>query len=93
MPGELIPIVLFIVMGAVGISFSPIGRAMARRAGGAKDDPDIEELKAEIAELRERLADAEARLGGELDELHNRVDFAERVIAQQQAKGALPGER
>ncbi len=91
MPGELIPIVLFIMMGAVGISFSPIGRALARRAGGAKDDPDVEELKAEIAELRERLSDAEARLGGELDELHNRMDFAERVVAQQKPREALPG--
>ncbi len=93
MPGELIPIILFQVLGLVALAFSPVGKAIARRiSGGRVEESEAAELRAEIADLREQLADVEARLGGDLDEVHNRLDFAERVVAQQ-GKGALPGDR
>lgn len=93
MPREMIPIVLFIVMGFVGMSFSPLGRAFARRIGGStKDDSgaEIDELRAEVSELRAELDDVRARLG-DVDELQGRVDFAERMLAQLKGRGALPG--
>ncbi len=93
MPGEMIPIFLFGIMGLVGIAYSPVGRAFGRLIGGDKADPEVGELKAEIAELREQVTDLESRLHGELDEVQNRLDFAERVIAQAKAKDALPGGR
>jgi hypothetical protein len=80
-------------MGAVGVSFSPIGRAFARRLGGGHSESEVADLRAEIADLRQRLAETEARLGGDVDELHNRVDFAERLLAQQKAQHGLPGAR
>jgi hypothetical protein len=57
---------------AVCLAFSPIGRALAdrirRRQAIAAPDPAMEE------ELR--------RLRGDLIELQERVDFAERLLAQ-----------
>lgn len=92
MPRELIPIALFNILGLVAIAFSPIGKAIARRIGGKETESgDLEDVRAELTELRERLADTEARLGGEMDEVHNRLDFAERVIGQQKPGHALPG--
>jgi len=90
--GELIPIVFFAMSGLVALSFSPLGRALARRIGSGRDDGESQDLRAEVAELRERLLDAERRMHGELDELHNRQDFTERLLAQQKRE-ALPDGR
>jgi len=89
-PGEMIPIVLFMMMGLVGVSFSPLGRALARRVGGADqgEASEVEALRGEVAELRRELDDMYARLD-QLQELENRVDFAERVLAQAKERGAL----
>jgi hypothetical protein len=59
-------------------------------AGGAKREvealrDEVDELRAEVAELRSR--------SGELDDVHNRLDFAERMLAQVREKNALPGPR
>jgi len=85
----MIPIVLFLVMGAVGVSFSPLGRALARRAGGADpgDAREVDALRTEVAELREELREVR----GELAEASERLDFAERMLAQVRQKNALPG--
>ena len=74
----------------VGMTFTPVGRALARRLGGGAPDAELERevhaLREEVAELRE-----ESRaMRQELVEAHERLDFAERVIAQSRAKGALP---
>jgi hypothetical protein len=63
------------------ISFSPLGRAIGDRirngpAGGAGPDPVLTE---EVERLRQEVA-----------ELHERVDFAERLLAQQRGSEALP---
>jgi uncharacterized coiled-coil DUF342 family protein len=79
-------------MGVVGVTFSPVGRAMARRIGGGRIDDEsaaeLEELRAEIAELRRELDSANARLR-ELDEITSRLEFAERLLAQARERGAL----
>jgi hypothetical protein len=46
---------------------------------------EMDQLRAEVAELRSRTA--------ELDDVQNRLDFAERMLAQVREKNALPGPR
>ena len=85
---ELVPIVVFSVLGLVGMSFSPMARALARRisgeAGPPRDAAEVDALAGDVAELRR-----------ELDEVHNRLDFAERLLAQVKERGLLnvPKER
>lgn len=83
----------FLVAGSVGFSFTPIGRAIARRLGGAGPDGEAQRevaaLREEVDQLRGELAEMQGRVA-ELDDLHNRVDFAERMLAQARAKGILP---
>jgi hypothetical protein len=89
MPGELIPISLFIMGGLVGIAFSPIGRAISRRLGG-EDPVEVKALQEEIELLRQDVAEMRADVLHQLEDTHSRLDFAERVIAQSRAKDALP---
>jgi chromosome segregation ATPase len=78
------------MMGAVGVSFSPLGRAIARRIGGEERQSGTPaDVVAELEGLREEIA----TLRQELDEVHNRLDFAERVLAQAKTRDALPGGR
>ena len=93
MPRELIPIILFNVCGLVAIAFSPIGAAIARRIGGNRaDESEVAELRGEVSELRAELDETRSRLN-QLDELQERVDFAERMLAQARDKAALPEAR
>lgn len=66
------------------ISFSPLGRAIGDRirhgpAGCAGPDPLLTE---EVERLRQEVA-----------ELHERVDFAERLLSRQRDAEMLPGNR
>lgn len=84
-PGEMIPIVFFLVFGAVWVSFSPIGKAIARRLGGDTSGPgpgaaEVEALKEEVAVLHR-----------EMDEVLNRLDFTERLLAQVKSRSLGPG--
>ncbi len=61
----------------------PIGRAMADRIAkraGTADEERVERLDCEVQELR-----------AELGEVHERLDFTERMLAQQRDAGRLPG--
>jgi anti-sigma-K factor RskA len=87
----MIPIVLFLMMGAVGVSFSPLGRAIGRRIGGATEDAsEVKALRAEVADLRAEVDEMRSRVE-QLDDVQNRLDFAERMLAQVRQKNALPG--
>jgi hypothetical protein len=85
-PHDLVPIVVFVILGLVGMSFSPMGRALARRIGGEagalqgaqRDTAELEALHGEVADLRR-----------ELDEVQNRLDFTERLLAQAKERGLL----
>jgi hypothetical protein len=74
--------IVFIFGGgtAIVMAFSPIGRALAdrirHRGGKAAPDPAVQE---ELARLREEVA-----------ELHERMDFTERMLAQRNEPGRLP---
>lgn len=66
----------------VAISFSPIGRAIAERIRGDRSrvapDPQVYE---ELDRMRQ-----------EMSELHERVDFTERLLAKAREAERLPGE-
>lgn len=79
---------MFLMLGGVGMSFSPLGRALARRVAGEKLTPEETPTLAEVEELREELGSVRQQL----DEVHERLDFAERLLAQARDKGQLgPG--
>ena len=83
-PGILIPITLFVSLGlaAIIILRGPMGKAIADRIAGrtGPDARELEDLHAEVEELRHRLTDAEGRL-----------DFAERLLSRQREAEKLPG--
>lgn len=82
--------------GVIGFSFTPIGRAIARRLGGGGPDGEttreLRALQSEVDELRGEVETMRGRMG-EMDELHGRLEFAERLLAQVKEKSALPGPR
>ncbi|UCG87344.1 MAG: hypothetical protein JSW71_02015 [Gemmatimonadota bacterium] len=79
----LVPMTLFVSAAAVFIFRGPLGKAIGERiAGRSVEGPDPRETEAlhgEIDELRYRL--------GELEE---RLDFTERLLAQNRPDGVLP---
>jgi hypothetical protein len=60
------------------LSMSPVGRAIADRIRGRTDASQDPELLAEVDALRQEVA-----------ELHERVDFAERVLMKSQDRAQL----
>jgi hypothetical protein len=61
----------------VALSFSQVGRAIADRIRGRLNDPDPQVLE-ELDRMRQ-----------ELNEVQERLDFAERMIAQQKEQPRL----
>lgn len=90
-PEVLIPMTLFVSAAAVFILRGPLGKAIADAiAGRARPQlpgpsaERVEQLEAELDEVKYRLS-----------ELEERQDFAERLLAQQREPrtGAVRGER
>ena len=78
----LVPITLFVSIAAIVILRGPLGKGLAERLSGRvpdRDAADTEALHAEIDELRFRVSEVEERL-----------DFTERLLAQQPGREALP---
>ncbi len=77
-------IALVLIFGgaaAVALSFSPVGRALADRIRGQAAAPMRDPaLVEELDQLRQ-----------EVGELHERVDFTERLLAQKREAGQLGG--
>lgn len=91
---------VMMVSFTAGISVIAFAIAAARRfgAGGADASRAVRELQEEVELLRgelDRLRNDVERMGRppELDEIQNRLDFAERVLAQVKGRDALPGPR
>jgi len=68
---------------AVALGFSPIGRAVADRIRGKRALPENEDLRAELTEHRDALTEEIQHVRQEVSELAERLDFAERLLAQQ----------
>jgi Sec-independent protein translocase protein TatA len=82
-----ISVLVLVVAGAVKLV-----RAGGAAAGGLGElREEVEQLRAEVDRLR---SDIE-RVGRppEIDEIQNRLDFAERMLAQLKGRDALPGPR
>lgn len=78
----LVPITMFLTIGAVLIFRGPMGKAIGERIAGRHEEIDHAEadaLRAEVEEMRYRLTDMEERL-----------DFAERMLARQKDVERLP---
>jgi hypothetical protein len=60
------------------LSVSPVGKALAERIRGQARGAQDPELLADVDALRQEVA-----------ELHERVDFAERLLAQRQEQGKV----
>jgi hypothetical protein len=76
---EEILAIVFIFGGGtvVGLSFSPLGRALAERLRGKRHTPDPEIL-AELDQLRQ-----------DVTEIQERLDFAERLLSREREAGRL----
>ena len=83
---ELPMIVAFLSVAAIVIMRGPFGRALAERLSGrartGSEDENVRELKGEVEELRNQLY-----------EVQERLDFAERLLAQQREPERLPPVR
>jgi hypothetical protein len=89
---DILAIILIFGGGTVvALGFSPVGRAVADRIRGKHALPETEDLRAELAEHREALADEVLQVRRELGELAERLDFAERLLTQQREAQRLTG--
>ena len=78
----LVPITMFLTIGAVLIIRGPMGKAIGERIAGKHpeiDHGETDALRAEIEDMRYRMID-----------LEERVDFAERMLAKQKGADRLP---
>ena len=90
--GVLAIIFLFGGGTAVALGFSPVGRAFADRIRGKHASPDVDELRAELTEHRDTLTEELQHVRREVAELAERLDFAERLLAQsREAQRLGPG--
>lgn len=71
---------------------------VAKGRGGSKEiktlQARVEELQRQVDEQAAQIADTDAELGsyaGQLEEMHQRLDFAERLLAQARKQPQIPG--
>jgi hypothetical protein len=91
-PEAIVGVAFFVITGSVVL---PLARAFAKRiAGGAAGSREVEALRDEVAQLSAELDDLHGRVAP-MDEIQNRLDFAERLLAQVRERGlvAAPKER
>lgn len=88
---ESILAIVFLFGGGtlVGIGFSPIGRALADRIRGRAASAD--EVRADLAEHRDSTEAELEALRGQVAELAERLDFAERLLTKQRDSARLGG--
>lgn len=82
-------ILIFGGMGAFLLSISPVGRAVAdriRSGGNGASREALERLKESQLAVLEELEEVRR----EVTELHERVDFTERLLARERSR--LPGD-
>ena len=89
-PGDVLAFtVLMVTLGSVGLAFSPVGRAIAERLRGKSRERSLD--SGEVDAIRDELY----AVRRQVEELAERQDFAERMLAQAREKGLLqaPKER
>jgi len=84
-PGDVLAFtVLMATLGALGVAFSPIGRALAERLRGKSRERTLD--SGEVDAIRDELY----AVHRQVEELAERQDFAERLLGQAREKGLLP---
>ena len=90
--GDFAPVIatsiFFLSFASVLILRGPLGRALARRIEGASGQVDTH-LFPVVEELQGRVAELESRVE-RMHELEERLDFAERMLAQGREPVQLP---
>jgi hypothetical protein len=81
-----------------GISVVAFAIAGARRFARGGAEPALRELREDVEQLRGEIDRLRAELEqpgrpAELDDIQNRLDFAERLLAKLNPRNALPGPR
>lgn len=71
------------------LALSPVGRALAARIQGRA--PGSEETRKRVEALEQWMSQEFESIHRELVEVQERVDFAERLLAQRRSSGELPG--
>src|SRR5262245_19352579 len=101
MPEELVAVIAVTLLFGGGtlflLSISPVGKAIAARISG-RHLQDDEKVTKELQELREEVDSLAAggdpaaleALRRDMEQLAERVDFAERLLAQQRDSVRLP---
>ncbi len=80
---DILALILIFGGGAcIAMSFSPIGRALADRIRGKSATPAGADMRSELAEHKETLDQELEAVRREVAELAERMDFAERLLAQ-----------
>jgi len=79
LPPQVFLLMVLAIVAGTTIIFWPLMRAIARRIEGRGRESTA--LREEIEQLRARLAEVDA-VQGRLGELEERLDFAERMLAQ-----------
>ncbi len=80
----------FFMLSVAGVIIlrGPLGKAWARRIEGTAGQPDPKALP-EVEDLRARLGELEQQVD-RIHELEERLDFAERLLAQAREPAQLP---
>ncbi len=89
---EILAIVLIFGGGTLfALSMSPLGRAVADRIRGAPKPGSLtEEDLDQLRDAQMAIVDDMEAMRQEMSEINERVDFAERMLAQKRDVGALP---
>lgn len=88
-PEELIVLVVAIVAVTAVLILRPLVKAWAGRLSGA-DATRIDELEQRVVELEQVGSGDFSAVQGELSELHERLDFTERMLSQAQRPQVAP---
>jgi hypothetical protein len=88
-PEEVIVIVALAVIIAAVLILRPVAKAWARRLSGA-DASRIDELEQRVVELEQIGSGDYSVVQSELSDLHERLDFTERMLAQAQRPQVAP---
>ncbi len=88
LPPQVTLLIVVAFIAGCTIVLWPIVRALARRLEGRHPASDPQ-VQSELAQLRARVADLD-QLQHRVAELEERLDFAERLLAQRHETGRLP---
>jgi len=75
-------------IATLAVSYTPLGRALIERLRVRTSDSLLLEMRDEVARLGDQMAEQDRRI----EELHDRLDFAERLLVRGSAVPDEPEE-